>query len=111
VENKKGITMRRYAFMMKLRDESVIDEYERLHREIGNEVLEAHRRAGYRNYSIFRHGLDLFAYFESEEPEKCFVRIAEEPIMKEWWSKTNPLMDTEGDKPRFIPIPEIFHLD
>lgn len=104
--------MRRYAFMMKLKDDSVIDEYEQLHREVGEEVLEAHRRAGFRNYSIYRQGLNLLAYFESEEdPESCFIRIAQEPVMKEWWAKTNRFIETDGNKPRFIPIPEVFHMD
>ncbi len=103
--------MRRYAFMMKLKDKSVVEEYEQLHKDIGDEVLEAHRRAGFRNYSIYRQELNLFAYFESEDPESCFIRIAQEPIMKEWWAKTNPLMETDRDKPRFTPISEVFHMD
>lgn len=103
--------MRRYAFMMRLKDATVIEEYEKLHKDIGKEVIEAHHRAGFRNYSIFRQGLDLFAYFESEDPEGCFIRIAQEPIMKEWWAKTNPLMETDGNKPRFTPISEVFHMD
>lgn len=52
--------MYRYAFMMRLKDTSVIEEYEQLHEDIGKEVLEAHQQAGFRNYSIYRHGLDLF---------------------------------------------------
>lgn len=103
--------MKRYAFLMRLKNENVINEYERLHKEIGEEVINAHHRAGFRNYSIYRHHLDLFAYFESDDPESCFTRIAQEPVMKEWWAKTNPLMETEHDKPRFIPLPEVFHMD
>ena len=103
--------MQRYAFMMRLKDESVIPEYERLHVDIGDEVRAAHTRAGFGNYSIFRRDLDLFAYFESDDPRGCFERIAKEPIMKEWWAKTNPLMHTEGEKPLFIPIAEVFHME
>ncbi|HOK09809.1 MAG TPA: L-rhamnose mutarotase [Candidatus Hydrogenedens sp.] len=103
--------MQRYAFMMKLKNDLVIEEYERLHKDIGQDVIEAHRRAGFHNYSIFRYGLELFAYFESVDPEGCFTRIAQEPIMKVWWSKTNPLMETDGNKPLFTPIKEVFHMD
>lgn len=103
--------MPRYGFLMRLKNESVISEYEDLHKDIGEEVLKAHRRSGFRNYSIFRHGLELFACFESEDPEECFKLIALEPIMKTWWAKTNPLMETRENKPLFIPIPEIFHMD
>ncbi len=103
--------MKRFAFAMKLKSEDVIEEYERLHKDIGEEVIKAHKRAGFNNYSIYRMGLNLFAYFESEEPEKCFDKLATEPIMKEWWAKTNPLMETKENKPLFIPLPEVFHMD
>lgn len=103
--------MPRYGFLMRLRNESVIPEYENLHKDVWGEVLEAHRRSGFRNYSIFRHRLELFAYFESDDPAGCFKRIAQEPVMKTWWAKTNPLMETREDMPLFMPIQEIFHMD
>lgn len=103
--------MGRFAFMMRLKDESVVAEYERLHIDIGDEVRAAHTRAGFTNYSIFRCGLDLFGYYEAEDAPGCLIRIESEPIMKEWWAKTNPLMHTEGHKPLFKPIPEVFHME
>ncbi len=103
--------MGRFGFMMRLKDESVVPEYERLHVDIGDAVRAAHTRAGFRNYSIFRNGLDLFGYYEAEDPPGCLERIAEEPIMGQWWAKTNPLMETDGDKPLFKPVPEVFHMD
>jgi L-rhamnose mutarotase len=103
--------MTRYGFMMRLKDESVIEEYERLHLDIGDEVRAAHTRAGFGNYSIFRHGLDLFGYFESADPEAAFARIEQEPIMESWWAKTNPLMETDGGKPLFIPIKQVFYME
>lgn len=103
--------MGRHGFMMRIKDESFIEEYERLHIDIGDEVRAAHTRAGFRNYSIFRHGLDLFGYYEADDPEGCLVRIKDEPIMAEWWAKTNPLMATKDNAPLFIPLPEVFHMD
>ena len=103
--------MERYAFTLRLKDESVVEEYERLHLDVGDEVRAAHTRAGYRNYSIFRSGLTLFGYFEAEDPSGCATRISTEPIMAEWWAKTNPLMETDNGKPYFRRIPELFHMD
>lgn len=103
--------MKRHGFRMRLKDESCIEEYDRLHVDIGDEVRAAHSRSGFGNYSIYRDGLDLFGYFESEDPEGCFVKIEKEPVMKEWWAKTNPLMYTEGGKPLFVHIGEVFHMD
>ena len=103
--------MGRFGFMMRLREESVIPEYERLHEDIGGEVRAAHTRAGFRNYSIFRNGLDLFAYYEADDTPGCLQRIEDEPVMAVWWARTNPLMETDGNKPLFRPIPEVFHMD
>jgi L-rhamnose mutarotase len=103
--------MGRFAFMMRLKGETVIAEYERLHVDIGDGVRAAHARAGFKNYSIYRSGLDLFGYYEADDPAGCLKRIEFEPVMKEWWAKTNPLMLTEGEKPLFKPIPEVFHMD
>ena len=41
-----------------------IDDYERLHADPWPGVLEQIRRSNIRNYTIFRDGSDLFAYFE-----------------------------------------------
>ena len=41
-----------------------IEDYERLHADPWPGVLERIHRSNIRNYSIFRHGTDLFAYFE-----------------------------------------------
>lgn len=103
--------MKRFAFMMRLRDESVIPEYERLHVDIGDAVRAAHTRAGFQNYTIFRSGLDLFGYYEAEDAAGCLERIALEPVMPEWWRKTTPLMEAENNKPLFKPIAEVFHMD
>ena len=102
--------MQRYGFKMRLKDDSVVEAYEALHVDIGDEVRAAHTRAGFRNYSIFRYGLDLFGYFETDDAEAAFVRIEQEPVMAQWWSKTNPLMETDGTKPVFTPMKSVFYM-
>ena len=102
--------MPRYGFMMRLRDDGVVDEYERLHRAVDAEVLAAHARSGIRNYSIFRSGLDLFGYFEADDPHAAIERLSREPVMESWWAKTNPLMAVdERNRPRITPLPELFY--
>lgn len=104
--------MARLAFLMRLKDPSVIDRYVELHRDIGAEVEAAHRRAGFRNYSIFRSGLDLFAFFEADDPQATMENIAKEPVMERWWALTGPLMETdEQGRPRATVIDEVFHMD
>ena len=103
--------MARFGFKMRLRGEEVIEEYERLHRAVDAEVLEAHTRSGISNYSIHRDGLDLFAYLESDDPEASIAKLKGEPIMETWFAKTNPLMAVdEKNTPQMTPLPEIFYM-
>ncbi|MBO8141188.1 MAG: L-rhamnose mutarotase [Firmicutes bacterium] len=104
--------MARVGFVMRLKHESAVDEYLRLHRDIDEEVLAAHRRAGIRNYSIYRHGLTLFAYFEADDPHGSLERLAREPVMERWWSLTGPLMETdERGRPRVEFLQEAFYME
>ncbi|MFH1744263.1 MAG: L-rhamnose mutarotase [bacterium] len=103
--------MSRYGFMMRLRNEDVIPEYKRMHDEIGEDVLEVHRRAGIRNYSIFRFNLDLFGYFEADDPAQCIVQLGQEPVIHSWWSRAEPLLETDKNgRPIFTELLEIFYM-
>ena len=43
------------------------EEYKKRHEEIWPEMVEMLQQSGVKNYSIFRHGLTLFGYFETED--------------------------------------------
>ena len=58
----------RSAFVLEVRPER-IDEYIEAHRKVWPEMLDALRRAGIRNYTIFRNGTQMFGYFESDDLE------------------------------------------
>ncbi len=51
------------------------DEYKKRHNEIWPEMVNMLREAGVQNYSIFRHGLTLFGYFETEDLEQTITAI------------------------------------
>ena len=103
--------MARYGFKIRLRGEEVIEEYERLHRAVDEDVLEAHRRSGISNYSIFRSGLDLFAYLEADDPHSAIASLKSESVMGGWFAKTNPLMAVdENNTPQMTELPEIFYM-
>ena len=55
----------RVAWVMKLKpgNEAI---YKKKHDEIWPEMLALMQRDGIRNYSIYRHGLTLFAYLERD---------------------------------------------
>ena len=77
--------MERAAFLLKVKAD-MLDEYKRRHREVWPEMMEAIRRNGFRNYSLF---LDdegqLFGYFEAEESfEKSLEGMATEEANLRW---------------------------
>ncbi len=60
--------MAQYAWIPEIRP-GYEDEYKKRHDEIWPKVIEDTKAAGIRNYSIFRHGLTLFGYFETDDLE------------------------------------------
>jgi L-rhamnose mutarotase len=93
-----------------------IDEYERLHAETWPGVLSALRAANVRNYSIFRYGELLFAYYEyvGEDYPADMARIAADPVTQEWWKLTDAMqvpLDGREEGEWWRSIPEVFHTD
>lgn len=85
-----------YAWVLEVRPGYEV-EYLRRHDEIWPEMLEALRAAGIRNYNIFRHGLTLFGFFETDDLEatKAYLRTSE--IDKRWGEWMAPIMKIEID--------------
>jgi len=107
--------MKRVGQLIGVRPER-IDEYERLHAEAWPGVLKAIRRANIRNYSIFRHEQQLFAYFEyvGDDYEADMARMAADPTVQEWWKLTDAMQEPLPDRQPgswWKTIPEVFHAD
>src|SRR5215471_4580058 len=104
--------MIRKAFLMILKPGNQA-EYERRHNPIWQELLEALRGHGVRNYSIFldRENDRLFAYAEIES-EDLWLEIAQTEVCQRWWAHMKELMLTNQDNsPVAIHLDEVFHLD
>jgi L-rhamnose mutarotase len=107
--------MRRIGQVIGVRPDR-IDEYERLHAEAWPGVLAAIRHANIRNYSIFRHGSRLFAYYEyvGDDYESDMAAMAADPVVQEWWKLTDAMQEPLPDRRRpewWTTIPEVFHTD
>ena len=101
--------MARVAFVMKLKP-GCEEIYKRRHDEIWPELVESMKRRGTRNYSIFRHGLLLFAYLETDNPRRSVP--PHEEVTLRWWKSMEPYMECNPDgSPWREPLPEMFHLD
>ena len=71
--------MERAAFLLKVREDR-LDEYKREHEAVWPEMLEALRRNGWRNFSLFlTEDGHLFGYVEAVDSfEKCLDGMANE---------------------------------
>jgi L-fuconate dehydratase len=93
-----------------------IEAYERLHAQAWPEVLAMIQACNIRNYSIFRQGTLLFAYFEyvGEDFAADMARMAADPKTQAWWKLTDPLQEplpnrTAGEW--WATMREVFHTD
>jgi L-rhamnose mutarotase len=107
-----GEAMIRKAFLMTLKA-GCRDEYERRHRAVFPKLLDALKKHGAHNYSIF-FDTDtdrLFAYAEIES-EELWQQIAETESCRRWWAHMKDLMFTNpDDSPVTSDLVEVFHLD
>jgi L-rhamnose mutarotase len=100
----------RSAFVLHVRPDK-IDEYVAAHRNVWPEMLDALRAAGIRNYSIFRHGNDVFGYFESDDLAAAAAFMEAQDVNTRWQdAMANLLADRVPDEGPPA-LEEIFRLD
>ncbi len=60
-------------------------------------MVEALHSAGIRNYTIFRHGLTLFGYFETDDLRRTQEYLASSETNGRWSEWMAPIMKVEID--------------
>ena len=100
-----------YAWVLEVRP-GYEDEYKKRHDDIWPEMLDALRQAGIRNYNIFRLGLTLFGYFETDDLQKTKAFLRENPVDKRWSEWMAPIMKIEIDTTTQFPylLPKQFYM-
>jgi L-rhamnose mutarotase len=104
--------MAQHAWVLEVRP-GYEEEYVRRHQEIWPEMVGALREAGIRNYSIFRHGLTLFGYFETDDIEKTQEYLANSETNQRWSEWMDPIMKVDLDPTTQFPylLPLQWHMD
>ena len=107
--------MRRVGFLLKVREDK-IDEYVAHHKYVWPDMLDALRRTGWRNYSLFlRDDGMLFGYFEAEQDfETSLAGMAKEEVNTKWQKFMAPYFENLGDAhadESMLELHEVFHLD
>ncbi len=107
--------MRRVGFLLKVRQDRLL-EYQAQHEKVWPEMLDALRRTGWHNYSLFARedGL-LFGYFETPDSfQSALAGMAKEQINAKWQELTAPyfenLSSAHADE-SMLELQEVFHLD
>ncbi len=88
--------VKNFAWVLEVRP-GYEDEYKKRHDEIWPEMEEALRTAGIRNYNIFRHGLTLFGYFETDDLAAAQAYLAQNEVNQRWAAFMAPIMKVEVD--------------
>lgn len=104
--------MASYAWVLEVRP-GYEDEYKKRHDEIWPEMLQALRDAGIRNYSIFRHGLTLIGYFETDDLDATLATLRGSDVNRRWGEYMAPIMKIEIDPALGFPflLPLQWHMD
>ena len=106
--------MKRVGFLLKVKEE-LIPEYKEHHKAVWPEMLDALRRTGWHNYSLFMRedGL-LFGYFEAEESlQAALDAMSKEEINTRWQDLMAPFFEGTGlhADEMLVELEEVFHLD
>jgi L-rhamnose mutarotase len=90
-------TMGHYAWVLEVRP-GYEEEYKKRHDEIWPDLVADISAAGIRNYNIFRHGLTLFGYFETDNLEKAIADLGQSEANRRWGESMAPIMKIEIDE-------------
>ncbi|MGH9448980.1 MAG: L-rhamnose mutarotase [Terriglobia bacterium] len=107
--------MKRVAFVLKVKSDK-LEEYKQHHRAVWPEMLDALRRAGWHNYSLFTRGDGLlFGYFETPETfQAALDAMDKEKINLTWQKFMEPYFESlNASRPdeAMLELEEVFHLE
>lgn len=88
--------MQRIAFRLRVREDK-LDEYKAIHRDVWPELLSDMHDAGYRNYSIFADGPDLFGYLECEDWNAAQRALSTSDANRRWQEYMTSYLATPVD--------------
>eukprot|EP01110_Echinostelium_bisporum_P007729 TRINITY_DN28903_c0_g1_i1.p1 TRINITY_DN28903_c0_g1~~TRINITY_DN28903_c0_g1_i1.p1 ORF type:complete len:107 (+),score=23.97 TRINITY_DN28903_c0_g1_i1:48-368(+) len=106
--------MKREAFMLRLK-KGMEEEYKKRHESVWPEMLDALRKTGWRNYSIFL-GPDgiLFGYVEVDDSlDEATKRMGMEEVNTKWQEYMKPFFESDGKAAdeSFCVMKQVFFLE
>jgi L-rhamnose mutarotase len=107
--------MKRVGFLLKVRQDK-IEEYKKHHEAVWPEMLDALRRTGWHNYSLFMRddGL-MFGYFETPDSfQAALAGMNKEEINAKWQEFMSLYFEELGGQhpdESMVELEEVFHLN
>lgn len=107
--------MKRIGFLLKVKKDK-IEEYKQIHTNVWPEMLDALRRCGWHNYSLFmRDDGTLFGYFETPHDLQTVIdAMNNEEINTKWQNMMAPFFESPNGARAdeiLIELEEVFHTD
>jgi L-rhamnose mutarotase len=104
--------VRRFGLLSELIPD-MIEEYDKLHANVWDDVLKTIKACNMRNFSIYRFGKQLFSYYEytGTDYEADMEKMAADPRTQEWWTHTHPCFVQERKGEFYKDMKELFHID
>ena len=103
--------VRRACFVFEIRPGAEV-EYRRRHDDIWPEAVAAIRRAGLRNYSLFRRGNQIIAYVEADDIAASFAELGGTDVAARWGEHMSDLIVSLADEHGQLRwADEVWHLD
>ncbi|GEM_PF-119310 len=108
--------MKRVGFLLKVKDDPALQaEYKKHHREVWPDMLDALRRHGWRNYSLFmrKDGL-MFGHVEVPGSlQQCLAGMAGEEVNLRWQKLMQPYFEVPpGARPdqTMVELEQVFYM-
>lgn len=107
--------MQRVGFVLKVKP-GLVEEYKEHHKKVWPEMLDALRRTGWHNYSLYlRKDGTLFGYFETPgDLQAAVAAMSKEEVNAKWQKMMAPYFEAlDGSRPdeTMQELEEVFHLD
>ena len=106
--------MERVCFLLQVKKDR-LEEYKKKHEAVWPEMLDALRKTGWHNYSLFLRddGL-LVGYLETPDFKKAVEGMQTKEINERWQEMMAPFFEDVGDKKAdesMARLDEVFHLN
>jgi len=112
-DDPRSLPVQRVAFRLRLKPEA-IEEYESAHTHVWPELLAKLKEVGISDYSIFRHGQDLFLCMRVEDFDRAWEMLDKDPVNQQWQKEMSrtfePIHDLRPGE-RFPMMKEVFYME